>query len=240
MRLADRPIPWTLLLLLAVFPLVPPAAAQEPAPVTPAAPQVAPAETPVAAPWLRDELLALREEDQAARMEWIKNRADTALQEKVKAIDERTTKRVIEIIDRHGWPGKALVGLDASAAAWILIQHSTPEVIDRYLPLMKEAAEKGDLSKALVALTVDRQLVYHGKPQIYGSQFKAENGQWVPETLEDPANVDQRRAEVGLGPLEEYARNLRQAYGPPPPSETPKEAPKETPEPEDGSKPPHG
>jgi hypothetical protein len=232
MRPVRRPL---LFLASALLTLVLPAAAQQPA--RPPAQE----EAPVPLPQLRDELLAMREEDQKARMEWIKNRTDTALQQKVKAIDERNTKRVIEIIEKHGWPGKSLVGMDASAAAWIVIQHATPEVIDQYLPLLKEAAAKGEVSKAVVALTIDRQLVYHGRPQIYGSQFKTENGQWVPETLEDPANVDKRRAEVGLGPLEQYAQDLREMYGPPPPpdtTETPKE--KEAPQPEEGSKPPHG
>jgi hypothetical protein len=219
MRPVDRLVRWLLLFVLAC---ASPLLAQETA-TTPKPAQ----EEPVANPQLRDELVAMREEDQKARMEWIQNRSDAALQEKVKAIDEKNTKRVIEIIDQHGWPGKALVGMDGSAAAWILIQHATPEVIDKYLPLLKEASAKGEVSPALVALTIDRQLVYHGKPQIYGSQFKVENGRWVPEALEDPANVDKRRQEVGLGTLEEYARQLREAYGPPPPPEPKPEEKKE-------------
>lgn len=234
MRLVDRPVRWPLLfVLLAALAL--PLFAQQPAPE-----ETPPQAEPVANPQLRDELLAMREEDQAARKEWIANQSDAALQKKVKEIDERNTKRVIEIIEQHGWPGKSLVGLDASAAAWIVIQHATPEVIDEYLPLLKEAAAKGEVSMALVALTIDRQLVYHGKPQIYGSQFTSENGQWVPQTIEDPANVDKRRAEVGLGPLEEYARNLREAYGPPPAKETETPKEREAPRAEEGSKPPHG
>lgn len=159
----------------------------------------------------------MRDEDQAARQEWIQKQNDPQLADKVKAIDEKNTKRVIEIIDQNGWPGSPMVGEDGSAAAWILIQHAKPEVIDKYLPAMQQAAEKGELSRALVALTVDRQLVNQGKPQIYGSQFKVENGQWVPSPIADPEHVDERRKSVGLGPLEEYARQLREAYGPPPP-----------------------
>lgn len=217
--------------LLTLAALASPLRAQEPAATPPAE------ETLITRPALRVELLAMRDEDQAARQEWIQKQNDPQLSDKVKAIDEKNTKRVIEIIDQNGWPGSAMVGEDGSAAAWILIQHATPEVIDKYLPAMQQAAEKGELSRSLVALTVDRQLVNQGKPQIYGSQFKVENGQWVPSPIADPDHVDERRKSVGLGPLEEYARQLREAYGTPPP---PKATPEEKAKPEaETPKPPH-
>jgi hypothetical protein len=52
-----------------------------------------------------------------------------------------------------------------------------------------------------------------GKKQIYGTQFTSQDGQWQPRPLEDAANVDVRRAEVGLPPLAEYARQLKEVYG---------------------------
>ena len=61
-------------------------------------------------------------------------------------------------------------------------------------------------------------LVREGKPQIYGTQVKSIE-QWkgkepVLEPIEDEANVNARRAEVGLMPLSEYRKILKQMYFP--------------------------
>lgn len=48
-----------------------------------------------------------------------------------------------------------------------------------------------------------------GKNQIYGSQIgkDPETGAYYVSPLTDPVNVDKRRAEVGLGPLQAYLDN---------------------------------
>ena len=55
-----------------------------------------------------------------------------------------------------------------------------------------------------IALMKDRALMHEGKPQIYGSQIM--NGKLYP--LLEPEYVNQRREEVGLGPLEEYVQRF--------------------------------
>jgi hypothetical protein len=61
-------------------------------------------------------------------------------------------------------------------------------------------------------------LVGEGKPQIYGTQakrFEEWKGQEpVLEPIEDEANVDKRRAQVGLFPLSEYREMLKKFYFP--------------------------
>ena len=42
------------------------------------------------------------------------------------------------------------------------------------------------------------------KKQIYGTQFRKDNGNMVPYPIEDALNVNKRRKEVGLGTLEDY------------------------------------
>ena len=61
-------------------------------------------------------------------------------------------------------------------------------------------------------------LVGDGKPQVYGTQAKPFD-QWkgtvpVLEPIEDEANVNKRRAEVGLFPLSDYLRMLKDMYFP--------------------------
>ena len=57
-----------------------------------------------------------------------------------------------------------------------------------------------------MALMEDRILMGEGEPQIYGSQLRGSgpNGEFELWKIKDPEYVNQRRAEVGLGPLEEY------------------------------------
>jgi hypothetical protein len=57
------------------------------------------------------------------------------------------------VIEKHGWPGKSLVGADGAQAAWLLVQHADldREFQRQCLPLLKEAAEKGEASKQNLA-----------------------------------------------------------------------------------------
>ena len=44
-----------------------------------------------------------------------------------------------------------------------------------------------------------------GKEQIYGSQiYENEDGSFYVKDLQEPEYVNQRRREVGLGPIEDY------------------------------------
>ena len=58
--------------------------------------------------------------------------------------------------------------------------------------------------------------VAYPEPQVYGTQAK---GKWkgkepVFHPIEDAANVDRRRAEVGLPPMADYVRRWKQMYFP--------------------------
>jgi hypothetical protein len=55
----------------------------------------------------------------------------------------------------------------------------------------------------------DRILVAEGKPQRYGTQFHTVDGKLVPRPIEDEANVDARRAAVGLGTMAEYNEQMQ-------------------------------
>jgi hypothetical protein len=100
---------------------------------------------------------------------------------------------------------------------WIKKGADTPyEFQKEMLPLLRDAYRAGELPGRFYALLLDPVLVREGKPQIYGTQAK---GQWkdhepVLEPIEDEANVDRRRAEVGLPPLAEYLVTLKQMYFP--------------------------
>ncbi len=161
---------------------------------------------------LRDELLAMRAADQEVRGRWIKDQKNAQLNDEMNAIDAKHVARLRQIIDVYGWPGKSLVGPKASGGAWMIAQHGGKEFLSYTIPLMRNAVAKGELDGGLYATSVDRARVQAGQQQVYGSQFDTEGGKCDPMPIEDAANVDARRKEVGLGPLSEYAQQLCTLY----------------------------
>ncbi|TVQ51108.1 MAG: hypothetical protein EA362_00835 [Saprospirales bacterium] len=90
-------------------------------------------------------------------------------------------------------------------AIWMVLHHSPEtEYMKKYLPLLKEAKERGDMRPGDFATVQDRLLMNQRKPQIYGTQIR--RGKLYK--LKDPEYVNQRRAQVGLGPIEGYLRHF--------------------------------
>jgi len=136
-------------------------------------------------------------------------RSDQAMRQEGSSIDPQQDHRnlevVVSLIEQCGMPTLREVNKEQLSAVWLALQHAPPPWQSKYIPLLEQLAEQGDLDWSIIALMKDRALMYEGKPQVYGTQIS--NGQLYE--LEDPAYVDQRRAEVGLGPLEKYL----QRYG---------------------------
>jgi hypothetical protein len=167
---------------------------------------------------LRSELLAMLAEDQAVRT-GVPLPGDDRTAEELFAdmanVDDRNSARLHEILDEFGWPGWSLVGRDGSEAAWALAQHADlrPEIQDLALAYLRGAVEADDASPGDLAYLADRVLVRRNLPQIYGTQLGVgTEGELAPRTpIEDEENVDRRRAAAGLGTLEEYFEEFRQA-----------------------------
>ena len=165
------------------------------------------------APGLRAELLQMESADQAARAAVDPSRAgdyDPATQAVLK-VDAANLLRIEAIVARHGFPTRTLVGDDGVDAAWMLVQHADadPAFQADALRRIKALLSSGEFDRERYAMLTDRVLRAQGKPQRYGSQFEIVDGQWVAQAMEDPANVDRRRAELGMMPLTEYACVLR-------------------------------
>jgi len=114
--------------------------------------------------------------------------------------------KVSAVLDKYGWLGPDVVGNDGSSALFLVIQHSGLKVQEKYLPMMREAVKNRKASPGSLALLEDRVALKQGKKQIYGSQISIDDrtNAYYVQSLEDPDNVDKRRAEVGLQPLAEY------------------------------------
>jgi len=114
------------------------------------------------------------------------------------------------ILDKQGWVGPQKIGTQANQALFLVIQHSDQTTQEKYLPMMREAAKKGDAQPSDLALLEDRVALEQGRKQRYGSQIGTDEATGKPYVLplEDPANVDKRRATVGLPPLDEYVQQF--------------------------------
>ena len=124
--------------------------------------------------------------------------------------DHRNQELVISIIEKCGMPTLKEVDQKQMDAIWLGLQHSTKEIRKKYFPQVEKAVKNGDLSKGQYALMKDRMLMDEGKPQIYGSQIK--NGKLYK--LENPENVNKRRKEMGMEPIEDYLKNFNIQFNP--------------------------
>ncbi len=94
-----------------------------------------------------------------------------ALKEEWIQMDSANQKRMIAILDTYGYPGKSLVGYDNQDYAFFIIHHFPDlEPQKKYFPLLKEAAEQGEMSENLLMLIIDRMNLREGKEQVYGTQ----------------------------------------------------------------------
>jgi len=178
-------------------------------------------------PELALELLRRRDIDQRARIKIIEEGRTKPPSVKkfineavgireVGKIDHDNTEYMKKVIAEHGWPGKTLVGEEAAAAAWLLVQHAdlNPEFQSECLDLLKKAHENGDATGQQVAYLTDRVLLKQGKKQVYGTQFSSGRpGNLKPLPIEDEANVDARRKAMGLQPLAEYSKAINSQMG---------------------------
>jgi hypothetical protein len=166
---------------------------------------------------LRQELQKMVEEDQAARKKILKTPSpDAAAVRSIADIDRKNTARLKEIVDKHGWPGKSLVGEDGAHAAWLLVQHADRDRAfqKRCLTLLQQAVKVHEASHTDLAYLTDRVLVGENKKQVYGTQFRAVDGKWEPYPLEDEKNVDRRRKEAGMSSLAEYRKVIEEMQKP--------------------------
>ncbi|MCW3101873.1 MAG: hypothetical protein JWO09_313 [Bacteroidetes bacterium] len=111
------------------------------------------------------------------------------------------------LLDKYGWIGKEVVGSNGNTTLGLVLQHSSLATQLKYLPVMREAVKTGKADPYDLAMLEDLVLVRQGEKQLYGSSIVSVEGKYYVSPMEDPANVDKRRAKLGLGTLDEYLRN---------------------------------
>lgn len=108
---------------------------------------------------------------------------------------------VISIIESCGIPDKR----SCVKTVFLVLQHNHNSYQKKYIGKLKEQVKKGNFSSSSIAMMEDRILASEGQPQLYGTQVRMINGSKA-ELIElyQPEKVNQRRMEMGLGPIEPY------------------------------------
>jgi hypothetical protein len=120
------------------------------------------------------------------------------------------------VLAQYGWPGRRLVGDEGSHGAWLLLQHADRDTaLQRTaLRLLQNAVQSGDASPRDLAYLTDRVRLAEGRPQVYGTQLQYDSrGCASPRPSEEPAQLDARRASVGLETVAQYVRRAMIALG---------------------------
>lgn len=153
---------------------------------------------------LADELATLVKIDQETRREGPP--ADPE-------VDIASTKRMKEIISEIGWPTISKVGETGSFNAWLLVQHAIHDLAFQVecLKLMKGVPPE-DVSASNIAYLEDRVRLAQGQKQLYGTQVEKGEHSWISAPIENKAEVAERRAALGMKPLEEYVKELNGLY----------------------------
>jgi len=125
--------------------------------------------------------------------------------------DEINRNRLKEIFAEHGFPTRKMIGKGAMRGIFFIIQHADgdKEWQKSQLVNIEAAIEKGDMSSKDYAYLYDRIQVNSGEKQRYGTQFaKVDRERGIAELreTEDVENLDDRRREFGMMPIDTYKR----------------------------------
>ena len=113
--------------------------------------------------------------------------------------------KVSKILDTQGWPSKKKIGARGASTLFFVIQHANQKTKLKYLDIITQAVNKGELPKREYAMFYDRLVLGQGKRQVYGTQLAMTKESKKPYVLplDDARNVDKRRAKMGLNSMQE-------------------------------------
>lgn len=126
----------------------------------------------------------------------------------VRSIDSINFEKLIDIIDKHGFPSKQTLGdiykhQMVNTSAMVILLHNPKRLYEeRVYALLKQEVEAGRLKKTTLAEYLDKYHVWYEKRSLYDSQFKGA----LPEgkrgvLITDKHLSDSLRMNIGLPPL---------------------------------------
>ncbi len=162
---------------------------------------------------LRTQLMQMRATDQTARGFAPSTASKHEMVQKLPETDAALTAALKQIVQQKGWPTIAMVGIDASNAAMLLLNHSPDHAWQQQmLPQLEQLADAGKIDPSALALVVDKEHISEGKLQRYGTQFKYINGSLAMYGVEDPGSLNHERARALLPPIDVSKQQLSAMY----------------------------
>lgn len=159
------------------------------------------------------KIIALTRKDLQLRNELIRaGKISNGYDAEMEKIHNSNAQELNAIIDIIGFPTIDKVGVQASEAAWLIIQHAIgqPGFMRKCRDLLKHLMNENKASPINLAYLTDRIAVFEGSPQLYGTQFDwDENGELSPNSYDDLTKVNQRRNSIGLNSLQDQTEMIR-------------------------------
>ncbi len=131
---------------------------------------------------------------------------------RLEILDNQNTSDLKWILKKYEWIRISEFGKQADRNAWLIVQHADnhPKFQREIVLVLDKLWRNGETNRINYAYLFDRTAASWSdlskqRPQRYGTQGMCTGpGVWEPIEIEDSENVDIRRAEVGLGTLQEY------------------------------------
>lgn len=137
---------------------------------------------------------------------------DARLEDQIK-INYAASKK---IIDANGFPNHDMIGEEATHKFWMMVQHMDqyPEFQMQVLRGMAGAVDQDKAAWLDFAYLTDRVLLNQQRPQHYGTQvyYDDEEKTYKPHPVDDITRTNERRAELGLPPLDDFLANTNEKY----------------------------
>lgn len=146
-----------------------------------------------------------------------------AASEVIASVDAQNQAALIQLLPPEGWFLSPTYGPKAADAAFHIVQHADIEMWRRFLPLLEPLAQRGQVDGQSYAMMYDRLATSEGRPQVYGTQFRCDGGKWRPYPIQDPDQIEARRATMNFPvPFSAYLAHFQsmpscpQTLSPPP------------------------
>lgn len=128
-------------------------------------------------------------------------------------VDLKNAAELKEILKEIGWPRISIYGEKADQDAWLIVQHADhdPQFQKEILAILETLHLTGESNPANFAYLYDRVAVSspeQNRLQRFGTQGQYVGVNWQPYPVEEPAQLDKRRAKVGLDSMENYCKSF--------------------------------
>lgn len=167
-------------------------------------------------PELLAELQSRVDADQAARRAWLADRNSASAAADVRNIDADNLRWMIRTFAKMGLPTASQVGEYGLHLTWLLVHHadSNPRFQEISLKEFTKRHAAGEFSADDLARLSDRVAVKFGDPQPYGTLHSWVKGGVDKQTIPNLADIEARRAQLGIMSLADYGCMMHAIRGP--------------------------